>query len=147
MGRTYRPLQDKTVKDKRIYITRRDRERLRALIEEGGEKNDPYLYRLENELNAASIIESKDVPGDVVTMNSVVRVRDLQTGEEKTFLLSFPEKAGLKGKAVSILAPIGLALIGYREGDVLEWDLPSGPVRVQIVEIVYQPERVGNYDL
>lgn len=51
------------------------------------------------------------------------------------------------GKAVSILASIGIALIGYREGDVLEWELPAGKVKIQIDEIIYQPERLGNYDL
>lgn len=113
---------------------------------ENAPETAPYLDKLGKELDQAIVVEPKKVPGNVVTMNSIVRVRDMTTGEEQTFLLTFPEKAGFKGKAVSILAPMGIALIGYSEGDILEWELPSGNVKIQIAEIIYQPERVGNYD-
>ncbi|MBP1749191.1 MAG: Transcription elongation factor, greA/greB family [Deltaproteobacteria bacterium] len=136
------------MKERKIYITRNDLERLRSLITaHSGPEVAPYLEKLAKELDRATIIDSKNVPGDVVTMNSIVRVRDMVTGEENSFVLVFPGKTGLKDKAVSILAPIGLALIGYREGDILEWELPSGNVKIQIMEVIYQPERVGNYAL
>lgn len=135
------------MKKREIYITRSDLERLRSLIGVPSGPQAPYLERLKKELDQATIIESKKVPGDVVTMNSIVRVRDMDTGEEQAFILAFPGKTGVKVKTVSILAPMGIALIGYREGDILEWDLPSGTVRVQIMEIIYQPERMGNYEL
>jgi regulator of nucleoside diphosphate kinase len=134
--------------ERKIYITRHDLDRLRALIGTNtGSEAAPYLEKLENELKRATVIESKKIPGDVVTMNSIVRIRDIHTGEEHTFVLVFPDKKGLDGKSVSILSPMGIALIGYREGDILSWDLPSGNVEIQIEEIVYQPERLGNYDL
>lgn len=135
------------MKKRKPYITRRDLEKLKALIELYRGTYEPYLERLEAELNGAHVIDSRDVPGNVVTMNSVVKIQDLETNEQKTIVLVFPEKAGVQGKAVSILAPIGLALIGLREGDVLEWVLPSVTIKIQIVEIVYQPERVGNFNL
>jgi len=130
-----------------IYITGYDMERLRALIEIYGGDDTPYLDRLEEELDRAMIVDPKDIPADVVTMNSVVRIKDLDTGEEKSFALVFPNKTGIGEKSVSVLAPIGTALIGCREGDSIDWDVPGGTKRIQIVQIVYQPERIGNYDL
>ena len=73
--------------------------------------------------------------------------KDMDTGEEKTLVLVFPGKANATDNAVSILAPIGTALIGYREGANIEWEVPAGTKRLQVVEVVYQPERLGNYDL
>lgn len=135
------------MKKREIYITLHDMERLRSLIEVYGGNDTPYLDRLEEELDKAVIVDPKNIPGDIVTMNSVVRIKDLDTGEEKTFALVFPGKAAANGKAVSILAPIGTALIGYREGDTIDWQVPAGQKRIKITEIVYQPERLGNYDL
>jgi len=130
-----------------IYITEHDMNRLRALIEIYGGRDTPYLDRLEEELDKAKVVGPREVPADVVTMNSVVRIRDLDTGEERSFALVFPNKAALGEKTVSILAPIGTALIGCREGDSLDWEVPAGTRRMQITQIVYQPERIGNYDL
>ncbi|MDD5245598.1 MAG: GreA/GreB family elongation factor, partial [Syntrophorhabdaceae bacterium] len=89
----------------------------------------------------------KNIPDNVVTMNSIVRIKDLDTGEEKTFTLVFPGKTNITEKAISILAPIGTALIGYGEGDIIEWKVPAGTKRFQVMEVIYQPERLGNYDL
>ncbi len=130
-----------------IFITEHDMTRLRGLIETYGGNDTPYLDRLEEELDKAKIVDPKSIPGDVVTMNSVVRIKDLDTGEENTFALVFPGKAKSMEKGVSILAPIGTAIIGYREGDIIEWDVPGGLKRFRITEIVYQPERLGNYEL
>ena len=135
------------MKQRGIYITKYDMERLHSFIEIYGGKDAPYIERLEEELDKAKIVDSKDIPDDVVTMNSIVRIKDLDSGEEKTLILVFPNKAGTTEKAVSILAPIGTALIGYREGDIIEWEVPAGKKRLKITEVVYQPERVGNFDL
>lgn len=133
--------------ERKIYINRYDLERLRALIETSAPSEAPYLEKLENELKKATVVEPREVPGDIVTMNSIVRVKDVNTGEEHTLILVFPGKEGMNGKAVSILSPMGIALIGYREGDILTWDLPTGTVKIQIEEIIYQPERLGNFVL
>jgi regulator of nucleoside diphosphate kinase len=132
------------MKEREIYITQHDMERLRALIEI---YNGLYIESLEEELDRAKVVDPKDIPSDVVTMNSIVRIRNLGTDEEKTFALVFPGQAGEIGKTVSILAPVGTALIGYREGDTIEWEVPAGRITIQIIEIIYQPERLGNYDL
>lgn len=133
--------------ERAIYITEKDMERLRSLIEIYDGKDRPYLDRLEEELDRAHIVDPRNIPSDVITMNSVVRIRDLDTGDEETLVLVFPGKAGVARNTVSILAPIGTALIGYREGDRIEWEVPAGIKRIQVVEVVYQPERLGNYDL
>jgi regulator of nucleoside diphosphate kinase len=132
---------------RKISITRYDLERLRALIDASSGPEAPYLEKLQKELGQATVVEPREVPGDVVTMNSVVRVRDLDAGEERTLMLVFPGKEGVNGKTVSILSPMGIALIGYKEGDILEWELPTGTVKIRIEEIIYQPERLGNFDL
>lgn len=128
-----------------LYITESDMESLEALIEIGSRKDAAYLRSLEDELQHAHIVTSNEIPHDVITMNSTVRLKDLDSGEEKTFTLVFPEKTKTTSNAISILAPIGTALIGYREGDIIEWDVPGGTKRLEVLEILYQPERTGNY--
>jgi regulator of nucleoside diphosphate kinase len=135
------------MKQREIYITEHDMKRLRALIEIYNGKDRPYIDLLEEELERAKVVDPKSIPNDVVTMNSVVRIKDLDTNEEKTFTLVFPGKRGATENALSILAPIGTALLGYREGDIVEWEVPAGMKRFQIMEIIYQPERLGNYEL
>jgi len=131
----------------RIHITRHDLERLQSVVNIQSGPEAPFIEKLKKELYRATILEPTSVPGDVVTMNSIVRVRNINTGEERAFLLAFPGKAGSQGRAVSILSPMGIALLGHREGDVLEWHLSSGHVEIRIMEIIYQPERLGNYKL
>lgn len=135
------------MKTREIYITEYDMEKLRAIIEIYGGNDNPYLENLEDELDKARVVDPKNIPDNVVTMNSIVRIKDLDTGEEKTFTLVFPGKTNITENAVSILAPIGTALIGYREGDIIEWEVPAGTKRFQVMDVIYQPERLGNYDL
>jgi len=130
-----------------LYITQADMERLRSLIEIGSVQDGAYLQSLEEELDHARIVLPEKIPGDVITMNSTVRLQDLDSGEEKRYTLVFPGKAKADGSAISILAPIGTALIGYREGDVIEWDVPAGTRRLKVLEVVYQPERAGEHNL
>ncbi len=130
------------MKKKQIYITQVDMERLRALMEVYAENAD----LLEEMLDRARIVLPKDIPHNVVTMNSTVRVKDIDTGEEKTFTLVFPgKKPG--NDAVSILAPAGTALIGSREKDIVERQVPAGKKKMEILEIIYQPEREGKYNI
>ncbi len=130
-----------------IYITEYDMKRLRSLIEIGSKKDAGYLERLEEELDRAIIVDPKDIPEDVITMNSRVRIRDVDSGEERTFILVFPGQGQTSEMAISVLAPIGTALLGYREGEIIEWEVPGGLKRFQVAEIIYQPERLGNYTL
>ena len=84
-----------------------------------------YLRMLEEELRGAEVVSSSEIPPDVVTMNSRVRVRDLDSGRESTYSLVFPRDSDIAKGRISILAPIGTAIIGYRAGDVVRWPVPQ----------------------
>jgi regulator of nucleoside diphosphate kinase len=87
-------------------------------------------------------VKSGKVPPDVVTMNSRVRIKDLNRGRELTYQIVFPEHADLDENRISVLAPIGTALLGYRAGTTVEWQVPSGTRRFRILGVEYQPEAV-----
>lgn len=135
---------------RKIYITDFDMKRLRQLLEgtkAWSEKDREHMEDLEEELDRADVVSSKDVPPDVVTMNSELQVKDLATGKKMIFRLVFPRDADFEQGKVSILAPIGTALLGYRTGDTVDWSVPSGIRRLKIEEVVYQPEAAGDYHL
>jgi regulator of nucleoside diphosphate kinase len=136
--------------DKKIYITDLDRQRLIDLImdaQSGKYRGSVYLENLRGELERAEIVLPNEVPGDVVTMNSKVSLIDLETGEEEIYTLVYPEKANAAEGKISILAPVGTAMLGYRVGDVFEWEVPAGKRRLRINKILYQPEAAGDYEL
>lgn len=129
----------------RIYITKPDHEKLRRLVEGRIAQTSvdrAYFDRLEEELDRAEIVDAADIPHDVVTMNSEVRLRDLDSGELKLYRLVFPAQFRTE-HSISVLAPVGTAMLGYRVGDVIEWPVPKGVRRLQIVEVLYQPEAAG----
>ncbi len=135
---------------RKIYVTDFDMKRLRQILKgtkAWSEKDREYIENLEEELDRAVVVSSKDVPPDVVTMNSEVQVKDLATRKKLIFRLVFPRDADIERGKVSILAPIGTALIGYRAGDTVEWKVPSGIRRLKIEKVLYQPEAAGDYDL
>lgn len=129
-----------------IIITNSDRRRLQHLLEsEFAAAIDPknYLADLQAELRRAKIVDSAEVPDDVVTMDSTVRLRDLDSGEVETYTLVYPDQANIAENKLSILAPIGTAILGYCVGDIVRWRVPSGRHRLQVEEVLYQPEREG----
>lgn len=140
-----------TVERTTIYITELDRQRLEKLIELAGERsrraNHLYLARLEEELERAETVAPEEVPSDVITMRSRVRLRDLDTGGELVYTLVFPSEANFDEGRLSVLAPVGTAMLGYRVGDSIEWEVPSGRRRLKVEELLYQPEAAGDYNL
>lgn len=136
------------LKDNAIVITQFDRRRLEALLgvmrDRSGHKV-AYLEDLEEELERARIVDPHEVPADVVTMNSKVRLADLDTGEQLDVTLVFPGASNARESRISVLAPMGLALFGGREGDELRWPAAHRLRRVRIERVVYQPEAAGNY--
>jgi regulator of nucleoside diphosphate kinase len=140
----------KTGTTRRIYITDFDLERLKELIadpEVSNERNRKHIVELEAELERASVVASKDIPQTVVTMNSRVLLEDLDSGEEITITLTFPSDADVDQGKVSVLAPVGTAIIGYSKSSVLEWNVPGGLRRLKVKDILYQPESAGDYHL
>jgi len=80
-------------------------------------------------------------------MRSTVRLKDLVSGEENTYSLVFPTEADFSQGKISVLAPIGTAILGYKSGDTIEWTVPSGLRRLKVDKIIYQPEAAGHFDL
>ena len=133
-----------------IYVTELDYNRLSGLIERTRERNGTdreYLNKLEAELDRAEIVERQDMPRDVITMRSKVRLKDLVSGESNTYSLVFPTEADSAEGKISVLAPIGTAILGYRQGDTIEWPVPSGLRKLKVEEVIYQPEAAGDHDL
>jgi len=136
------------MKQREIFITAFDKKRLDELIavaREFGEHARRDLDDLAAELARAKMVEPKEVPPNVVTMNSKVILHDLDTSEELTYCLVFPNEADIDSGTISVLAPVGTAILGYREGDAVEWPVPSGQRRIKIEEILYQPEAAGDF--
>ncbi len=133
-----------------LHITEFDRSRLLeliAVVREYGTQGRVDLGALADELRKAETVASKEIPPNVVTMNSKVLLRDLDTDETMTFTLVFPKDANIDTGAISVLAPIGTAILGYSTGDVIEWQVPSRVRKIRIEEILYQPEAAGDYHL
>ena len=137
--------------EREIYITKMDHERLSKLVERAiassATQHNFYLELLTSELLRATIVDTKDIPKDVITMNSMVRLKCLDQDKEMTFSLVYPDIADRFKDTLSILSPIGIAIIGYHVGDIIEWDIPEGKVNISILEIMYQPEIFGHYEL
>ena len=132
-----------------IYITTSDYHRLSGLIEISRERNGDadreYLDQLEEGLGRAELVSPKEIPADVITMRSKVSLKDLKSGKTVMYSLVFPSEANSNEGHISVLAPIGTALLGNRSGDVVESRVPSGLRRLKVKEILYQPEAAGNY--
>ena len=133
-----------------IYVTTSDYHRLSGLIEMSrecnGDADREYLDQLEEELGRAELVNPKEIPADVITMRSKVSLKDLKSGQTVMYSLVFPSEANSNEGHISVLAPIGTALLGNRSGDVVESRVPSGLRRLKVKEILYQPEAAGNYN-
>lgn len=128
----------------KIVLTSLDLERLEALLDAFGDADNPIHNTLREELNRAEVVDPDQIPPGVVTMRSTVRFVVESTGEEFCKTLVYPREIDGSADRISVLAPIGSALLGLSEGDRIEWAVPGrGVVPVRIVEVVYQPERAG----
>jgi regulator of nucleoside diphosphate kinase len=116
-----------------IYITRDDNSKLRLLLATALYSNtNTALRNLRDELDRAVIIDPAAIPAGVVAMESRVAFEDLNSGEIEEYTITFPDRANIDEKRISILAPIGTALIGCREGEIVKWNTPGGIRRLKI---------------
>jgi len=128
----------------KITVSTLDLDRLDALLAATPDRVFPGKAALQAELDRAEVLEPEQMPPDVVTMNSTVRFALQGSNEVFSQTLVYPKDADGSAERISILAPVGGALLGMRVGDTIEWPGPSRkPLAVRIVEIVYQPERAG----
>ena len=131
-----------------IYITSQDKQRLEELLAEAAvfdPRKQGDLKALVEELRRAVIVDPKEVPVDVITMNSRAELIDLDSGETVTFSLVFPPQANIDEEKISVLAPIGAGMLGYRAGDEFEWKVPEGVRRMKVTKVHYQPEAAGDF--
>jgi len=129
-----------------VVISSLDADRLDRLLESLPAEAFPCKAELEAELARARVVEPEDVPPEVVSMNSTVRFRVESSSEEFTLTLVYPKDMGSNSSNISILAPVGSALLGLSQGDEIEWPKPGGGVlQVRIEQVLYQPERAGEY--
>jgi len=135
--------------DREIVVTDFDQTRLRNLLEgvrRWNARDRTHVDHLEAELDRADVVLPADVPFDLVTMNSEVAVRDIDSDEEMTFAVVFPSDADVNRKRISVLAPIGTAVLGYRVGDTIDWKVPGRIRRLKIERVLFQPEAAGQFD-
>ncbi len=126
---------------RKIYITEKDKSKLKSLFTStiGFRSRDLKTVKdLLNELDRAEVID-EDTIKSVVAMNSTVIVEDLKTKKIYTYAIVYPENANSEKNKISILAPIGTALLGYTIGDIVEWEVPAGKRRLRVKKIL-QPE-------
>jgi regulator of nucleoside diphosphate kinase len=134
---------DTTRRERPIHMTISDMERLIALVKgyrlQGRE--DANLDALEVELERALVMGAgRRLPSDVVTLDSRVVVVDLDSGQERTFTVVLPSRANVDEGRISVMAPLGMAVLGYRSGDEIEWDVPGGRRRFMVRRVIHQPE-------
>lgn len=130
-----------------IVVTSADYERLWGLLQKLPESN-PVRAQLERELERAQIVEPEEISPDVVTMNSRVEVEDATSGERMTVTLAYPGNADFEAGRLSVLAPVGAALLGLRTGQTIDWTLPNGRTkRVKVISVQWQPEAEGELHL
>lgn len=127
----------------KVIISSLDAERLEQLLHT---QDFPGKDELEDELARAELVEPTAMPQDVVTMNSTVRFRMKDSAKEFVLTLVYPKDVKLDGSTLSVFAPVGSALLGLSAGDEIDWPKPGGgTLGLRLEEVVYQPERAGEY--
>lgn len=134
-----------------IVLTRNDYTRLKQLQAELSRQTagmQAGLETLEEILDFARVVQPDQVPANIVTMNSRVMFEDVRTGDKGTVTIVYPSDADVSTRRISILSPVGAALIGESQGAEVELPVPHGQTRrIRIVDVLYQPEAEGNYEL
>ncbi|MDD3609197.1 MAG: nucleoside diphosphate kinase regulator [Halothiobacillaceae bacterium] len=126
-----------------ITLSTLDYERLEALLDQPQWRGNPQSERLRQEMERAELVEPQGVPPTLVTMNSTLRCMDLNTREERCFTLVYPRDADADAGRVSVLAPLGSALLGLSVGQSIHWPVPEGVRHLRVEGLDYQPEAAG----
>lgn len=140
--------KEREMSERQIHVTSQDRKRLQLverMATDAGDRGD--LMDLAEELRNATVVDPSEIPPDVITMKSKVRLLDVDENETYEYTLVYPQEANYSEGKISIVAPIGAAMLGYRVGDLIEWEVPSGRRRLRVEALLYQPEAAGDYNL
>ena len=135
--------QSCVMKQRNIIVTKTDLTRLQATINSARQDTRvpvQLLDSLEDELRRAQVVEPGELPDDVVSMESTIWFRDEADGDEECYTLVYPQQADVSQNKISVIAPIGTALLGYRIGDVVEWAVPAGISRLTITRVEHRSQ-------
>ncbi|WP_439183330.1 nucleoside diphosphate kinase regulator [Carboxylicivirga taeanensis] len=135
---------------KHLIINQNDSARIKRLVADSNNRKKyqtKEIYNLLQEIDKGKCFAPENVPPQVVTMNSIVRIRYMDTGRTVDIQIVYPDQADIKKNKLSIFAPIATALLGYQKGDTIEWEVPKGTITLLIEEILYQPEQAGDFHL
>jgi regulator of nucleoside diphosphate kinase len=108
-------------------------------------RDQVFIKSLKNEILRAKVLPATSIPGDVVTMNSRVQLTDMANGQRLVFEIVYPGDSDFEIGKISILSPIGTALLGYRVEDTVLWEVPGGTRTLKIDKVLYQPEAAGDF--
>lgn len=131
-----------------IYVTEQDYERLLQLVLAQRTVSGPRAVEaLNKELKRARVVAPEEIPAEVVTMNSLVRLRETQGAAEMEISVVYPKDANVPRRRISVLAPVGTAILGCRVGDEVKWAGRVGTIKYTVEEVIYQPEMAGDFNL
>lgn len=129
-----------------LLINRLDAERLQRLIDDASEKDQAVAEMLENELSRGVVVDPKEIPDNVVSMNSQIQFTDLTRDKQMIRTLVYPHALSSTEDGLSVMAPIGASLLGLKVGDTIDWPLPNNSqTQLRIDAILWQPEREGQF--
>ena len=131
---------------RQIIITEKDRVKLQEIVSDillTEVDGVDHVRALDAEMQRAKVVPSGKVPSDVITMNSKA-ILSFDDGEDEEYTLVYPDEANLAENKLSVLSPVGTAILGYRAGDVVDWKVPEGTVTIRVKNVVYQPEAAGH---
>ena len=131
---------------RQIIITEKDRVRLQEIVSDillTEVDGVDHVRALDAEMQRAKVVPSGKVPSDVITMHSKV-ILSFDGGDEEEYTLVYPDEANLAENKLSVLSPVGTAILGYRAGDLVNWEVPEGIVTICVKSVVYQPEAAGD---
>lgn len=118
-----------------LILSKNDFELLQNHLKLSTKLSEFNKNKLSMELKTARVLKYEDMPGDVVSENSYVEIEDTESGQKYNFILVSPNKADYKTNKLSVLAPIGVALLGYRPGVEVDWEMPTGLRTFRIVSV------------
>jgi len=138
-----------TVMERKMVITINDYQRLLGLIEFASltGKMPDIISNLYNGLVNAKMLPQTNISSDVVTMNSRILLKDILNEREADVTITYPQDADNRERKISVFSSIGVALLGRKVGDIVSWTTPKGMREFEILEVIYQPEAVGDFSL
>lgn len=120
-------------------LTKTDLSIIKNLLEEAHRAAvSKDLDLLMGELDKANVVADDEIEKDIVRLNSTVEVEDVANKKVMKFQITLPKDADFKQQKISVLAPIGIALIGFKEGMTIEWTLPGGNKTINILKVSNQ---------